>query len=815
MGSYNSFENFIHKIKRRTYLSLFLSVLVVVGFGAGLIFWSKNVSRGATTLSGTINGLRTISGDAVIKTNQTVTHDQGNTTGGTGLGVNVSGTLTLEAGAKIDVSGKGYKGGYIFFSMNNIGGYYYTALFPAKGSKDGNAPQQQNQAGAGGDWENGGAGGGTGYRTANRLGVGGGGGGAFGYGSGGKTNHSSASPGCYGGGGAGWKGKGGAGVCSGSAVNGAVSASINFSNDSWYNNEILFGAGGASGFTITQDNSEGDGGNSECVKGGNGGGAVKIKAKKLKIESGASISAAGKSGGKMCDLAYRVKWLTFGQFTLGAAGGGGTIYIEVDELELPSGNDYNFDVSGGDGWGALSGSMWASSGAGGGGIVVIRIAGGGKIKIGNNYVDNFATVYARADSNKGMLRNIINDVYILTQKIPDSAWGGDGKEIFAGNPTIPGGSTTCDTSKIKLTDPSFSSQPAANSHYQRGDTFSYKAQYISQDSGSNCSGKYQLYFQTALSNDLEFIGGSKLTPGNLDPTIGGGLFSTQHWEVNSAGSYTGDIKIKIKDNACNQAGGGVENKIQIYQKYDNGVLMAPSSGNPVYSNANIIVDCPGVAISGNVGASSITTPDLKIIGNSVVAITGSSSATLDSQVVNLSGYTHSINFSDINTNFEALKTRRAIKPNPWTNNFNLNKYNKPEGGVWKEHPTPMNRTFLQGSRGTIFHTGDLTIDGISWQGATAGVLGIVVKDGNVMIKDLNLKNVAIYAYDTGGAEDGKITFGTGATDETLDMTGSFVAKSIEIKSKKGNIKHSDGLDKNPPPGFSNLQSQIKILEKAR
>jgi len=410
----------------------------------------------------------------------------------------------------------------------------------------------------------------------------------------------------------------------------------------------------------------------------------------------------------------------------------------------------------------------------------------------------------------GEIKNV-NDEKTMGSPVPILAFGGDGKEVLIGNPTNP--ITACDLSKIILTDPAFTSQPGATPHYKKGDIIIYQARYNSQDNNSNCSGEYELHFQTNINNQLYFdnVNKSKLTPGDLQPITQSvqGL-DAKYWVVSSPGIYTGEIKVRIKDNACENPV-GIENKIQIYQKH----MWAGKTTNIINSDNHIIVDCPNLNIENEVGAGGDITnsaSNLKFIGSSVISRSGTTAINKDTNVIDLSNRTHSFDFNATEANFEELKKQRA-KNLTGTGVFNLNSDNKPEGGVWRmaDGVATLDKIFEKNSHGTIFYDGDLTINKIEWNASASGTLGIVVKNGDVTIKDKTLKNVAIYAYgDEYHADKGKIIFGY--SDDGVDASGSFVGNSITIGQASGTIKYAPDLNVAPPPGFSSLVKEIQTLE---
>ena len=836
-----SIRHFFSQFKKRAVLTFVFSVLLLT-FGVALVAFlygeqrvkaisyidgtiktgpsdgTEEIINNNVEVSGTVEFNRhiTINGNLTLKPNSILTHAQQGFLGGVeGMYLTVNGTIILERNARIDASGKGYKGGSTIFIKQRFWSYYFkvSQFIPSSGSAPGIVDWNENRGGKGGDWVSGGTGGGSGTRTANRGGIPGGGGGAYGFGSGGKTNHTFSGPGCMGGGGAGYHGTGGAWACSKSANNGSTNTSAVFDNG------MKFGGGGGSGFANVNNDCSCFGGNAaisvddvnEAFTGGNGGGIVSIKANAIIMGANAQILAKGTAGGKalrdprLTSLGYT--GLEYAYFSAG--GGGGTIKIDTDNLEILNPSGVVFDVSGGNGWGTGDTRYYATSGAGGGGVNMIDVST--SLKIGGGYQTNMSFKLTPMTRETGGEIKNVNDEKTMGSPVPILAFGGDGKEVLIGNPTNP--ITACDLSKIILTDPAFTSQPGATPHYKKGDIIIYQARYNSQDNNSNCSGEYELHFQTNINNQLYFdnVNKSKLTPGDLQPITQSvqGL-DAEYWVVSSPGIYTGEIKVRIKDNACENPV-GIENKIQIYQKH----MWAGKTTNIINSDNHIIVDCPNLNIENEVGAGGDITnsaSNLKFIGSSVISRSGTTAINKDTNVIDLSNRTHSFDFNATEANFEELKKQRA-KNLTGTGVFNLNSDNKPEGGVWRmaDGVATLDKIFEKNSHGTIFYDGDLTINKIEWNASASGTLGIVVKNGSVTIKDKNLKNVAIYAYgDEKHADKGKIIFGY--SDDGVDASGSFVGNSITIGQASGTIKYAPDLNVAPPPGFSSLVKEIQTLE---
>ena len=829
-----SIRHFFSQFKKRAVLTFVFSVLILT-FGVALVAFlygeqrvkaisyidgtiktgpsdgTEEIINNNVEVSGTVEFNRhiTINGNLTLKPNSILTHAQQGFLGGVeGMYLTVNGTIILEQGAQINVDGKGYKGGRI----HHEGGGVYDChvgqvcnVYGPDGSDTSILPLWQiisynykfpapNQYTVGGSWNIGGTGGGNGSYSDNRGAAGGGGGGAFGYGAGAKTNYelyrgdydNGYRVANYGGGGAGWGGSGGAGGNNTDGFNGGTSGTPNADT-------VLLKFGGGGGVGTANLRTAWD------ITGGNGGGAIKITANKLVLGYNTNISANGTDGSGVIGVS------SGNRSGLGGGGGGGTIFIDTKELEMEYSS--HISITGGAGFSVwyTNTAYYNSGGSGGGGIAWIYVA------------DKFkkAGIYYADDWTRKIQENI--NSYSIAQSHPTSgqraeeALGGDGKVLFKGNPTNP--ITACDLSKIILTDPAFTSQPGATPHYKKGDIIIYQARYNSQDNNSNCSGEYELHFQTNINNQLYFdnVNKSKLTPGDLQPITQSvqGL-DAEYWVVSSPGIYTGEIKVRIKDNACENPV-GIENKIQIYQKH----MWAGKTTNIINSDNHIIVDCPNLNIENEVGAGGDITnsaSNLKFIGSSVISRSGTTAINKDTNVIDLSNRTHSFDFNATEANFEELKKQRA-KNLTGTGVFNLNSDNKPEGGVWRmaDGVATLDKIFEKNSHGTIFYDGDLTINKIEWNASASGTLGIVVKNGDVTIKDKNLKNVAIYAYgDEKHADKGKIIFGY--SDDGVDASGSFVGNSITIGQASGTIKYAPDLNVAPPPGFSSLVKEIQTLE---
>jgi hypothetical protein len=773
-----SFDKFLRQLRHKTILTTIISLLVVAGFVGGVVLWGgESRVKGETELSGTINGVRHIQGDAVISSHRSLTHDQGNMIGAVGMSLVVDGTLTLERGAAIDVSGKGYKGAravfeFVIWSMDPS--YYVSALYSAEGSREGEAIMAQNGSGKGGDWRSGGTGGGSGYPTETRGGSAGGGGGAFGYGSGAKSNSGRFGLGTCPGGGAGWLGSGGAGYqCAGSHL---TENSGGLGPYFGWDHRMRFGGGGGVGVPDLPFFSWSTASPPAEFKGGNGGGAVRIQAHRLVLKRGSAIRARGQSGSF---LLFNIANAS----SLSGAGGGGTIYIDVDELELETERGIYFDVSGGDGRVILFGGegyFYSTSGAGGGGIIYIRVRQ--RLKINGVYQNSLVNLHPRTRESGGMIRGALdNQLFTPPSDSPSGIpmRGGDGRTILEGHPSPPSCSVTLE--RPVFTNP--------NSPIDKDAIVEFTIRYDSSVTDpALCSDKVELFY--GIGGDLLRVD-DDLSGGGGQSTLVG-IYGSYKWERDDAGSYTATIQVRPSDSACIKPPSS--GYLFAYQKYGN------EFSKVAYSDT-IDISCPKITIGGDIGAEgSISATNLIIDAPSVVTTGATSSAQHKPGVIHLPNYSYRIDFTQIESDFEILKDQRARRLGP---NRNLNLYNKPEGGVWRLESvvTNLNLSDLTNS-GTIFSDHTLTITNLGWLGQQ-GVLGLVV-DGDVIIRDPNFRNIAIYAT-------GKISF---RIPGNADITGSFIGNSVDLGNTAGSISYAPQLLDTPPPGFSNLLKKIELVEKA-
>ncbi len=841
-----SIRYFFSQFRKRAVLTFAFSVLILTISVALVVFLSGGTGVKAEGLCGMygpdkivngdaeitcateINGRLTVHGNLTIKANVTVTHELGHTLVAKGMELIVDGTLTLESGAQINVDGMGYKGGRI----KHLGAGTYDCIvdqpcnvYPPDGSNMSLLGKQKifsyvvyyfpspDQRTSGGNWNIGGTGGGNGTFSLNRGAAGGGGGGAFGNGAGAKTNgiHDNYRVANYGGGGAGWGGTGGTGGNNADGGNGTI-------NDTSNGNIVAVKFGGGGGVGTANFGTAWD------IIGGNGGGVIKIVANKLVMGINTNISADGTNGGGVS---------SGNRSGLGGGGGGGTIAIDVNELEMEQSS--NLSMTGGAGY-----SIWYtgttyynSAGSGGGGIAWVDVAN--KFKKAGLY-------YGDAAWQTQMLENI--DKSSIVQTDPTSsqkaseAQGGDGKVLFNGNPTVP---ATCDfanDASVEIPGISLSTNaPGGLNALQAGDIVNLTASYYQyRKSDTSCETyfytKYNPWNVFNISNEKIVYTTSGLE-GKLPPNTSdtGRWWETSTASVFSGGSqpnfgeerhFTLTANLNVKSDLCTNYRSYLTNPPKIFTaNYVNSDKTQGDAGvgrDYDFSEATIGFSCPNLNIENEVGAQSdITnsTSNLKFVGPSVVSRNGTTAINKDANVIDLSSYTHSFDFSAIETNFEKLKKQRATDLSGTVSGIaNLNPITnfKPEGGVFNLTTDAIDGGRVFNGRGTIFREGNLTINKMNWN-CTAGTtctLGIVVKDGDVTINASarDMKNVAIYAYGTGGT----IKIFPADNPDNVAMTGSFVGNSIEIGQASGTIKYAPSLNTAPPPGFSSLVEEIQGLQ---
>ena len=732
-------------------------------------------------------------------------------------------TLTIKSGGKIDVIGKGAKissgaspgNGWVVF--NNT-------------SNNGNGRTDGQDGGSGGkpypdtniiekEYVPHGTGGGRGGYETDGWGPAGGGG-YFGSGGAGYGHRSA-------GGGAGVGGAGGSGS-GGSKTDGANAGTtakrdqlLTKNNDNSINYDSLAkliknsGYGGAGGNGIQAK--------LECpfgtcykkrdgsINGGNGGGRVVIEAKKVVLENGATILAEGAKA--QIGKTY---------YTTGGAGAAGSIGIIADEIVVNG--TATLSTKGAD---AVPGtwshsysddSSFGDGGAGGGGLVAIA---------------------TKADLPSGLNINV-NGGAKARSTAPDKNAGGAGMYVFAkGTPVAT--TYTLTVNKIGDGTGTVTKNPDSATYSagtvvtltaaaDAGSTFTSwegctvdlsdpKKCSVTMDGNKTVTAKFD---KTALSgmkiidsptpfDSFDYISPSKIDGTDytvIDPVISPWEFALNDSQRNDleSGDNKIEIELTVKFNGKGCESGGN------FTLSNSATFLKDGSSWATAAPANLIAECPKLKIIGDVGSTggSITQDSkLTVQGPAVVIAKGTiNDDVIGGQVIKLPEYKFN---EEVKKPVNALMNKLWVEAQGWGDvTVDLNKNNKPGGGVWKKSE---NITLNQGyiNTGTVMtDTNDIDLTA-GFSGSSTGSMGIITKNGNVTIQNLSanqeIQNVAIYA------PIGTVKFDN--IGNPFTFKGMIVAKDIVVSNtvtKAGNIIWSPQVAKNPPPGFTDLLDTSDLVE---
>ncbi|EKE14792.1 MAG: hypothetical protein ACD_12C00298G0001, partial [uncultured bacterium] len=301
-------------------------------------------------------------------------------------------------------------------------------------------------------------------------------------------------------------------------------------------------------------------------------------------------------------------------------------------------------------------------------------------------------------------------------------------------------------------------------------------------------------------------------PTNLDFSGTSGVWDDTEspiFDFNEAdNTFKGEVEIQliVPENICN--------KLTNERYIKNKATLIPYLGtynNNSSTSLPLVIETPienvqcGVSIGGNIRAggnindSKITfkdeTPSLLIVGEN--------SPLSDPQKSNI----QFLKYDDlINTGAIKERINRLLKESAKSNPPQSGSIDK--SGIWKIAADAPNKT-ISGSykkKNTFIINNGGTVK-ISNLDATQSV-GIIAKDTNVEIEGTN-KNIAIFAYDTGGVDDGNVEF----INSDISFTGAIVAENIKLNDKTGDINWSSALQTYVPEGFSEILKPL-ISEKA-
>lgn len=264
------------------------------------------------------------------------------------------------------------------------------------------------------------------------------------------------------------------------------------------------------------------------------------------------------------------------------------------------------------------------------------------------------------------------------------------------------------------------------------------------------------------------------------------VWDSRTLDQTASGSAQGSISLnlRIDSNICANKGGQLtfENKINI-------TIATAGFGSQTQSNsqpATVIVQCPGIGITGNV-SSVLGDVDkgsnLQITGPAVVTAAGKVGLVCSASVICIGDYPIDLT----STQSQMTKTiNRIIRELALSYTGGL------LVGIYRIQ-SPATFTGLAGT-GTIIvdGTGDVTIG----DNVPTG-LGIVVNNGNtVRITGANISGLLLYAPLS------TVDFGSA---RNINIKGIFIANRFaNLNQQSGSISYDSSLVKSPPPGLSQI-----------
>lgn len=244
---------------------------------------------------------------------------------------------------------------------------------------------------------------------------------------------------------------------------------------------------------------------------------------------------------------------------------------------------------------------------------------------------------------------------------------------------------------------------------------------------------------------------------------------------------------------------------------------------PISTSPQIQIMCP-IDIKGDIGSTIGGVNNKKItVSGPAVAVSGSGdvSSEITGDVVKLNNYNNGNTFSGFVTkqqeNIASTVSVLLGEATPWEKLVSTNLQNSGDIPlVWKKSGGVSLESGYSESGTLIIENGDVNL-GDGFKGSDKP-MGIIAQAGNVNIrkssavKDEDITNVGIYA------PNGTVTIDLTNYESRFSFTGTIVAKKVEIihgtSDIGGSITWSSLFAKNPPPGFTDIISLSTIGERA-